>query len=52
MKDSIKDVDGEILLRFKKLLVEEGENEISDSQNFIYLFAETVGEGHNSNSIK
>ena len=54
MHASVEAVDGDIVLKFKKSLVEEGENEISVSgpQNFIYAFADTVGEGHGSNRAK
>ena len=46
MDDSVEVVDGNIVLKFKKFLVEKGENEISASQNSIYTFYDTVGEGH------
>ena len=54
MDASAEAVDGDILLKFKKFLVEEGENEISVSgpQNFIFVFVDTVGEGHGSNRGK
>ena len=47
-------VDGNIVLKFKKFLVEEGVNEIISNgpQNFIYAFTDTVDEGHGSNRIK
>ena len=38
-------VDGDIVVKFKNFLVEEGENEISFSQNFIYVFDDNVYEG-------
>ena len=44
MDTSVEAVDGDIVLKFKKFLVEEGENEISASQKFIYAFDDTVGE--------
>ena len=48
MYASVEAVDGDIVLKFKKFPVEEGENEISVSgpQKFIYAFSDTVGEGH------
>ena len=48
MDASVETLDGEILLKFKKLLVEEGENEIivNDHQKFIYGFSDTVCEGY------
>ena len=51
MNASIGDVCGDILLKFKKFLVEEGENDISVSgpHKFIYEFAYNVGAGHGSN---
>ena len=51
MDASVEALDGDIVLKFNKLLVEEGRNEISASvpQNFIYAFSDTVGEGHGSN---
>ena len=50
MDASVDTVDGDIVLNFKKFLVEEGGDEISicGPQNFIYLFADTVDEGHGS----
>ena len=54
MDASADSIYGDIVLKFKKFLVEEGENEISVSgpQNFICAFADTVGEGHGSNRDK
>ena len=54
MDASIDAVDGEILLQFKNLLVEDRENEISVSgpQKLIYAFSDTVGEVHGSNRGK
>ena len=51
---SVEAVDGDIVLKFKKFLVEEGGNDIivDGLQNFIYAFADTVGEGHGSNRGK
>ena len=48
MDASIESLDGDILIKFKKLLVEEGYNEISVSgtHNSVYAFSDTVGEGH------
>ena len=47
-------VDGDIVLNFKKFLVEEGGNDIiiDGPQNFIYSFSDTVGEGHGLNRGK
>ena len=49
--DSVEAVDGDIVLKFKNFLLEEGENDIivDGPQNFIYAFADTVGEGHVAN---
>ena len=52
MGASVEAVDGGVLLKFNNFLVEEGGNEISVSQNFIYEFPENVGEGHRSNRGK
>ena len=54
MDASVEAVDGNILLKFKRFLVEGGENEISVSgtHNFIYGFSDTVGKGHGSNRGK
>ena len=54
MDASDESVDSGIVIKFKKLLVEEGENEISviGPQNFIHAFSGTVGEGHGSNRDK
>ena len=46
MDTSIEVEDGEKVLKFKNFLVEEVENEISVSQNFIYEFSVHVGEGY------
>ena len=45
---SIETLYGDIVLNFKKLLVEEWGNDIivNGPQNFIYKFADTIGEGH------
>ena len=50
MDASVEAVDGDIVLKFKKLLVEEGGKDmIFDApQNFIYIFSDTIGEGHGS----
>ena len=47
-------VDGDIVLKFKKFLVEEGGNYIifDGSHKFIYAFDETIGEGNGSNRGK
>ena len=54
MDASVQDLDGYIVLKFKKFLVEEGVNDIivDGTQNFIYAFADTFGEGHGSNRGK
>ena len=54
MNASIEDINLDIVLNFKKILVEEGGNEIivDSPQNFIYELAETVGGGHVSNKDK
>ena len=54
MNAFVEAVDSDIVLKFKKFLVEEGENDmIFDApQNFIYVFSGTVGEGHGSNRGK
>ena len=49
MDASVEAVDGDMILRFKNFLLEEGDNEISISQNFIYAFTDTVSEGNVSN---
>ena len=48
MDTYVEAVDGVILLKSKKLLVEEGDNEfsISGPQKFMYKLSDTVGEGH------
>ena len=50
----IEAVDGDIVIKFKKFLVEEGQNDIiaDGPQNFNYSFSDTVGEGHGSNRGK
>ena len=54
MDDLVEDVYGDLVLKFKKFLVEEEENGIIvyGTQNFIYEFYDTVGEGHGSNRGK
>ena len=51
---SIEVVYGDIVLKLKKVLVEEEWNDIifDSNQNFIYARADTVGEGHGSNKGK
>ena len=49
MDTYVEAVDGDILIKFKKFLVEEGENKISFIQNIIYEFSDTDGEVHVSN---
>ena len=50
----VEAVDGDIVLKFKKFLVEEGGDGIivDGTQNFIYTFSDTVGEGYGSNRGK
>ena len=52
--DSVEALNVDIVLKFKKLLVEEGGNDIiSDGpQNLMYEFSYTVGEGLGSNRSK
>ena len=45
MDASVEAVYGDIVLKLKTFVVEEGENGISVSQNFVYAFSDTVGEG-------
>ena len=54
MDDSVEAVDGDIVLKFKKFIVEEEGNEISfdGPHNFIYTFSDTVDEVHGSNRGK
>ena len=54
MDASVEAVDGDIVLKFKKFLVEEGVNEIivDGPQNFIYEFSDAFGEVHVSNRAK
>ena len=54
MDASVEAVDGNIVLNFKKILVEEGGNDsiVDGPHNFIYTFSDTVGEGHGSNRGK
>ena len=52
MDTSVEAVDGDILLKFNNFLVEDGENEISVSQNFIHRFSDTIGEVHGLNRGK
>ena len=54
MNASVEAVDGYIVLKFRKFLVDEGDNgiSISGTQNFIYVFSNTVGEGYESNRGK
>ena len=54
MDDYVEAVDGDIVLNFKKSLVEEWGNDIfvDVPQNFIYAFSDTVGELHSSNREK
>ena len=48
MDDYVETIDGYIVPKFNKLLVEEEENDIifDSPQNFIYVFDDNVGEGH------
>ena len=54
MDSYVEALYGDIVLKFKRLLVEEEDNEISVSgpQTFTYAFSDTVGEGHGSNRGK
>ena len=54
MDASVEAVDGDIVLKFKKYLGEEGGNEIivDGPRNFIYAFSEPVGGGHDLNRVK
>ena len=54
MDASFEDVNGDILIKFKNLLVEDEENEISVSgpQKFIYAFDNSVSEGYGPDSGK
>ena len=54
METYVEALDGDIVLKFKKFHVEEGENEISFSvqQNFIYSFSNAVSEAHASDRGK
>ena len=54
MDVSVEAVDSDIVLKLKKFLVEEGGNDniVDGPQNFIYAFADTVGEGYGSDRGK
>ena len=54
MDASVEDAYGDIVLQFKKLLVEEGGNDIivDGTHNLIYSFSDTVGETYGSNRVK
>ena len=54
MDGYVEAVDGGIVIKFKKFLVEEGGNRIivDGHHNFIYEFYDTVGEGYGSNRGK
>ena len=54
MDDSIEAVYGNIVIKFRKFLVEKGVNVIivDGYYNLIYAFADTVGEVHGSNCGK
>ena len=54
MDASVEDAYGDIVLQFKKLLVEEGGNDIivDGTHNLIYAFSDTVGETYGSNRVK
>ena len=54
MDASVEAIDGDIVLKFKKFLVEEGGNGIifDGPHKFIYEFADNVGEGNGSNRVK
>ena len=48
----VEAVDFDIVIKFKKFLVEEGENEIIVSLNFIHRFSDTIDEVHGLNRGK
>ena len=50
MDDSVEALYGDIVLKFKNFLLEEGINDIivDGPQNFIYEFSGNTGEGHGS----
>ena len=54
MNAYVEAVYGKIVLKLKKFLVQEGGNKIivDGTQNFFYIFYDTVGEGHGSNRGK
>ena len=56
MDASVEAIDGDIVLKFKKFLLEQGQgvNDIivDGPQNFIYAFSDIVGEGQGSNRGK
>ena len=45
MNTYVEAIDDDIVLKFKKFLVEEGGNEtsVSGPHNFIYVFSDTAG---------
>ena len=45
MDTSVEAVDGDIVLKFNKFLVEErgGEISVSGPHNFVYAFSDTIG---------
>ena len=51
---SVEAVDGDMVLKFKKFLVEDGENVIlvDGPQKFVYAFSDTVSEVYGSNRGK
>ena len=54
MDASVEAIDGDIVLKFKQFLVEEGGNDsiVNGPQNFFYAFSDTIREGHGSNRGK
>ena len=48
MDASVESLDGDILLKFKQFLVEEGDNEtrVRGTRNVIYAFYYIAGEGN------
>ena len=52
MDASVEAVYGDIVLKLKTFVVEEGENGISVSQNFVYAFTDTIGDVNGSNRVK
>ena len=45
MGASVEAIYGDIVLKFRKFLVKEGDNGIGVSHNFIYAISDTIGGG-------